>query len=413
MNRFMLKSLGLWALKISICAVILLVLSLPARAAPYAILFGGAMNPTSSYASMSLGLADTYNALIGYGWERENIYVLDGDGSTNIIGPYSTGNLPSPYGVGLVLSGGGDTQVVVAKWGETGPYQYDLKQIRSADDYTGDGLSDVDAPNNRAGLSWAVGELSEKLTTNDLLLIVSDTHGSLGGGYNMGLWDDTSLTGVELRAMLSLPYRQRAVLAMTCFSGALGPYMTQTGDRTIFLSSTNSVTNSYTCAPIMFIGGPQDGEWQGNRRDWLAAAADGIAQGGAMTWREMYDYAYAHDEFTQGEFLEFPTLMDPDDMADESFSLAGDANWDGLVDVSDLSILAGNFRQSGRLWRDGDFNGDGMVDVSDLSILAGNFRTPLGSPIPEPTTMAILAVGSLILLKVRYKFRLIGRNTCT
>jgi hypothetical protein len=54
----------------------------------------------------------------------------------------------------------------------------------------------------------------------------------------------------------------------------------------------------------------------------------------------------------------------------------GDANLDGVVDVSDLSILAANYGiESDATWDLGDFNGDGAVNVSDLSLLAANYGT--------------------------------------
>ena len=61
-------------------------------------------------------------------------------------------------------------------------------------------------------------------------------------------------------------------------------------------------------------------------------------------------------------------------------ALYGDANLDGRVDVSDLAILAANYRKhvTGG-WSMGDFNDDGVVDVKDLALLAANYRHSLGS----------------------------------
>jgi outer membrane protein assembly factor BamB len=57
--------------------------------------------------------------------------------------------------------------------------------------------------------------------------------------------------------------------------------------------------------------------------------------------------------------------------------IPGDANEDGMVNVGDLGILAGNygstFDPSIDAWSKGDFNGDGAVNVGDLGILAGNY----------------------------------------
>jgi hypothetical protein len=60
----------------------------------------------------------------------------------------------------------------------------------------------------------------------------------------------------------------------------------------------------------------------------------------------------------------------------------------------------------------GDFNGDGTVDLADFTILRNNFGTTSDSDIaaidawyasvvPEPTTMALLGMGSLALLRRR------------
>ena len=61
--------------------------------------------------------------------------------------------------------------------------------------------------------------------------------------------------------------------------------------------------------------------------------------------------------------------------------VAGDANCDGRVDGSDVTILAGNWQAGvpegdplNVTWRRGDFNGDGKVDGSDVTILAANWQ---------------------------------------
>jgi hypothetical protein len=62
------------------------------------------------------------------------------------------------------------------------------------------------------------------------------------------------------------------------------------------------------------------------------------------------------------------------------FVLAGDANHDRIVDVSDLGVLATNWQTSDKLFSEGDFNYDGVVDVSDLGILATNWQVSLPAP---------------------------------
>ncbi|MBN2296669.1 MAG: DNRLRE domain-containing protein [Pirellulales bacterium] len=71
--------------------------------------------------------------------------------------------------------------------------------------------------------------------------------------------------------------------------------------------------------------------------------------------------------------------------------LPGDANGDGVVDVSDLGILATNYgATSGRAWYEGDFTHDTAVDVSDLGVLAAYYGTgnTAAQSVPEPSVLA-------------------------
>ncbi len=71
------------------------------------------------------------------------------------------------------------------------------------------------------------------------------------------------------------------------------------------------------------------------------------------------------------------------------FALAGDANHDRVVDISDLGILATNWQQSGKTFSQGDFNYDGTVDISDLGILATSWQKQIAAP-AAPLTRGIL-----------------------
>ena len=88
-------------------------------------------------------------------------------------------------------------------------------------------------------------------------------------------------------------------------------------------------------------------------------------------------------------------------------AVAGDANNDGKVDGSDVTILAGNWQKGvsdglTASWEEGDFNGDGKVDGSDVTILAGNWQYGVeaaASVVPEPGTIVLLisAFASLLI----------------
>jgi hypothetical protein len=64
------------------------------------------------------------------------------------------------------------------------------------------------------------------------------------------------------------------------------------------------------------------------------------------------------------------------------FVLAGDANRDRTVDITDLGILATNWQQSPRVFSQGDFNYDNLVDITDLGVLATNWQKTESPPAP-------------------------------
>jgi hypothetical protein len=62
------------------------------------------------------------------------------------------------------------------------------------------------------------------------------------------------------------------------------------------------------------------------------------------------------------------------------FTLPGDANLDGVVNVGDLGQLASNYGlAAGATWSQGDFNYDGGVGVGDLGALATNYGKNLAT----------------------------------
>ena len=80
---------------------------------------------------------------------------------------------------------------------------------------------------------------------------------------------------------------------------------------------------------------------------------------------------------------------------------SGHANFDGLIDITDLGIAGANFNMTGREWDDGDFNFDGVTDVDDLGVIGAAWSQIQGlSPgplsggdgssvvVPEPGTFA-------------------------
>jgi hypothetical protein len=70
------------------------------------------------------------------------------------------------------------------------------------------------------------------------------------------------------------------------------------------------------------------------------------------------------------------------DVVFDFFVLSGDANHDRTVDLTDFTLLAANFNQTGRWFFQGNFDYDsaGNVDLTDFTILAANFNRSLPPP---------------------------------
>jgi fibronectin-binding autotransporter adhesin len=99
----------------------------------------------------------------------------------------------------------------------------------------------------------------------------------------------------------------------------------------------------------------------------------------------------------------------------------GDANLNGVVDGSDYSLIDNGFINNLTGWYNGDFNYDGVVNGSDYTLIDNAFNSQgaslasaIASPnaiataqiagsaaVPEPASIAIVALGSLSLLGTR------------
>ena len=85
----------------------------------------------------------------------------------------------------------------------------------------------------------------------------------------------------------------------------------------------------------------------------------------------------------------------------EPFILAlfpGDANFDGRVDINDLTIVLANYGRTRMAWAQGEFTGDGAVDINDLTIVLANYGKTDGASIavaavPEPSALLLAAFG--------------------
>ena len=78
--------------------------------------------------------------------------------------------------------------------------------------------------------------------------------------------------------------------------------------------------------------------------------------------------------------------------------LAGDADFSGVVDAGDYAAWFNNYG-TGTMWEQGDFNGDAAVDAADYATWFNNYGQGSSAPVPEPATLALLALGGAMMLK--------------
>jgi len=98
-----------------------------------------------------------------------------------------------------------------------------------------------------------------------------------------------------------------------------------------------------------------------------------------------------------------------------SAEIAGDANADGHVDLTDLSTVLNNFGATTAAWTSGNFDGGPTIDLTDLSAVLNNFgaTNPNASALgatggaiaalatPEPASLAALGMGAAAMLMRR------------
>jgi hypothetical protein len=136
------------------------------------------------------------------------------------------------------------------------------------------------------------------------------------------------------------------------------------------------------------------GSWNGTGLASSAAAADAQRRH-ALGFAEGVDLFGSAGGVFDGVFVDSSSIV-------VAYTIYGDTNLDGIVNLADFNRLAGNFGGSNKTWSHGDFNYDGVVNLSDFNRLAASFGfsaagpevTPddwsaLASAVPEPSGLAV------------------------
>ncbi len=91
--------------------------------------------------------------------------------------------------------------------------------------------------------------------------------------------------------------------------------------------------------------------------------------------------------------------------------LPGDINGDGFVGIADLNVILSNWNQTVPVGDKGRGDlagiGDGFIGISDLNVVLTNWNAgapPSASAVPEPASLALLALPATMMLKRRHRF---------
>ena len=87
-----------------------------------------------------------------------------------------------------------------------------------------------------------------------------------------------------------------------------------------------------------------------------------------------------HPEVEHGEILEPPRVKE-------------DINHDGVVNIQDLVLVAGQFLQTGQ--NDADMNGDGVVNIQDLVLVVSAFGNTAAAPSLHPQVFGRLTAAEV------------------
>jgi len=257
-------------------------------------------------------------------------------------------------------------------------------------------IENLGGSNLFAGPLTLAGDTTVGVTAGDLTL----SGGISGGASNLTVGGAGTLTVKRIRTTggvtLNVPVTHVLTGRSTANTSIVGA-LTLGGSSQLDLADQDLIVDYTGSSPLAdirgkILAGYAGGSWNGNGISSSAAAANPSA---GLGYAEAA--ALGIGSFS-GQSIDADAVL-------VRYTLRGDANIDGTVNIGDFSLLASNFNSAGD-WAKGDFNYDLSVNIGDFSLLASNFNQVLAGSdgargaVPEPAS-AVGALGAAMLLRRR------------
>jgi hypothetical protein len=294
----------------------------------------------------------------------------NGDGSFGVQQTNAVGKYPFTV-VGADVSGDGRVDLVVAN---EGGKSVSVLLGNSSASFTGQGYvvlntetvlgtagSDVITLKKDADgmdVDWNVGTTSLAVAINDPngLSIIGN------GGNDVITLDYTNGNPLPNTLHLNGTFTINGLQGATPLAGTT----LEIGRSTVWISYSGA--SPVAAMKAALLAGYNGGAWNGTSASGVITSAAAAGNGKHNTGIGWADWADGTGVNTTPNSVE---LM---------YTLYGDTNLNGVVDIFDLNYLLPNFNKSGD-WTGGDSTYDGGVDIFDLNALLPNFNTSLGNQV--------------------------------
>ncbi len=306
-------------------------------------------------------------------WVNGSVAAIGNGGTAGIISITSSG-----------ISAGGITFNAVSS---ASPGQYTLAGSGSNNlSLTGAGTATMNSDATISASLVGTGGLTV-VGMHNLTLAGTNTY---TGPTSINSGELTLVTGGAINGTSALNISPGAVLTMN----AIGSNDGLTIHYAAGTSPNSTIRNE-------IITGYNNGAWNG--ASTLLGAINSTVAGGS-NHKYAIGYADGADGVVSGLATGNEKLM---------LTIAGDAALAGRVNLNDFTILISHYGMAtGAQWDQGDFNYDGKVNLQDFTIFLNNYGQSLGTgllpavavrsgftrSVPEPESLAFLALGATLLL---------------